>query len=145
MSKVIDFPTGKKREHRVNIIRARREKNSERNKDISTPQFWWVKKIKLLTVIKRSVIFLSVHVGLLFTDILIYLLIILGKLLKSFLMFGIIAALLLLVVEYSNDWHYMQSSPHTTAIFIGLIALRIAYSKLLNGLIRLKIHLYRRG
>ncbi|PXJ32157.1 hypothetical protein DMR33_31290, partial [Klebsiella pneumoniae] len=74
-------------------------------------------------------------------DILICLLLILGKFLKIFTMIGIIAALLFLVVEYRNDWHYTQSALHAAAIF----ALRIGHDKLLNGLIRLKSYLSRKG
>ncbi|ENR7037879.1 hypothetical protein ACEWT7_004633 [Salmonella enterica] len=145
MSKIIDFPTGKKREKRAKAIRARRNKEAQQRSEITPSQFWWVKKIKLLTVIKQSARFLLIYLGLLTADILIYLLFILGKLLKLFTMIGIIAALLFLVVEYRNDWHYTQSALHAAAIFVGLIALRIGHDKLLNGLIRLKSYLSRKG
>ncbi|EBA8615873.1 hypothetical protein CCR32_22415 [Salmonella enterica] len=145
MSKIIDFPTGKKREKRAKAIRARRNKEAQQRSEITPSQFWLVKKIKLLTVIKQSVRFLLIYLGLLTADILIYLLFILGKLLKFFTMIGIIAVLLCLVVGYRNDWHYTQSAFHAAAIFVGLIALRIGYDKLLNGLIRLKSYLSRKG
>ncbi|EFK6587154.1 hypothetical protein AUQ88_004872 [Escherichia coli] len=130
MSKIIDFPTGKKREKRAKAIRARRNKEAQQRSEITPSQFWWVKKI---------------YLGLLTADILIYLLFILGKLLKFFTMIGIIAVLLFLVVEYRNNWHYTQSAFHAAAIFVGLIALRIGHDKLLNGLIRLKSYLSRKG
>ncbi|HHX2008295.1 TPA: hypothetical protein ACU64Y_004772 [Escherichia coli] len=139
MSKIIDFPTGKKREKRAKAIRARRNKEAQQRSEITPSQFWWVKKIKLLTVIKQSARFLLIYLGLLTADILIYLLFILGKLLKFFTMIGIIAVLLFLVVEYT------QSAFHAAAIFVGLIALRIGHDKLLNGLIRLKSYLSRKG
>ncbi|EHR4790358.1 hypothetical protein KUB54_004390 [Salmonella enterica subsp. enterica serovar Braenderup] len=145
MSKIIDFPTGKKREKRAKAIRARRNKEAQQRSEITPSQFLWVKKIKLLTVIKQSARFLLIYLGLLTADILIYLLFILGKLLKFFTMIGIIAVLLFLVVEYRNDWHYTQSTFHAAAIFVGLIALRIGHDKLLNGLIRLKSYLSRKG
>ncbi|WP_205418079.1 hypothetical protein, partial [Enterobacter cloacae] len=84
-------------------------KEAQQRSEITPSKFWWVKKIKLLTVIKQSARFLLLHLGLLVADILICLLLILGKLLKIFTMIGIIAALLFLVVEYRNDWHYTQS------------------------------------
>ncbi|EPU3100303.1 hypothetical protein ACVV3X_004072 [Escherichia coli] len=145
MSKIFDFPTGKKREKRAKAIRARRNKEAQQRSEITPSQFWWVKKIKLLTVIKQSARFLLIYLGLLTADILICLLLILGKLLKFFTMIGIIAVLLFLVVEYRNDWHYTQSAFHAAAIFVGLIALRIGHDKLLNGLIRLKSYLSRKG
>ncbi|HGL7016988.1 TPA: hypothetical protein ACKF7N_005301 [Klebsiella pneumoniae] len=145
MSKIIDFPTGKKREKRAKAIRARRNKEAQQRSEITPSQFWRVKKTKLLTVIKQSARFLLLHLGLLVADILICLLLILGRLLKIFTMIGIIAALLFLIVEYRNDWHYTQSALHTAAIFVSLIALRIGHDKLLNGLIRLKSHLSRKG
>lgn len=145
MSKVIDFPTGKKREIRAKAIRAQRDKEAMQRSKIATSQFGWVNKIKLLTVIKQSARFLLMYLGLLTTDILIYLVFILGRILKFFAMIGIIAALLFLVMEYTNGWHYTQSTLHTAAIFVGLIALRIGHDKLLNGLIRLKSYLSRKG
>ena len=145
MSKIIDFPTGKKREKRAKAIRARRNKEAQQRSEITPSQFWWVKKIKLLTVIKQSARFLLIYLGLLTADILIYLLFALGRVLKFFTMIGIIAVLLFLVVEYRNDWHYTQSVFHAAAIFVGLIALRIGHDKLLNGLIRLKSYLSRKG
>ena len=145
MSKIIDFPTGKKRERRAKAIRAQRDKEAMQRSKIATSQFWWANKIKLLTVIKQSVRFLLIYLGLLATVIFINLVFILGKLLKFFAMTGIIAALLFLVMEYRNGWHYTQSIFHAAAIFFGLIALRIGHDKLLNGLIRLKSYLSRKG
>ena len=98
MSKIIDFPTGKKREKRAKAIRARRNKEAQQRSEITPSKFWWV-----------------------------------------------IAALLFLVVEYRNDWHYTQSALHAAAIFVSLFALRIGHDKLLNGLIRLKSYLSRKG
>ncbi|HBN1718834.1 TPA: hypothetical protein L1429_003228, partial [Escherichia coli] len=51
MSKIIDFPTGKKRERRAKAIRAQRDKEAMQRSKIATSQFWWANKIKLLTVI----------------------------------------------------------------------------------------------
>ncbi|HBV4265980.1 TPA: hypothetical protein MDW71_005273 [Klebsiella pneumoniae] len=145
MSKIIDFPTGKKRERRENAIRARRNKAAEKSVERTNKGFPWIYNIKLLTVIKYSFLFLAKEVGLLITDILIYTLFVIGKFLRLFLMIGIIAALLLLVVEYRNGWHYTQSTLHAAAIFVGLFALRIGHDKLLNGLIRLKSRLSIKG
>ncbi|EGG6361936.1 hypothetical protein QMQ70_004824 [Salmonella enterica] len=144
MSKVIDFPTGKNRERRAKAIRARRNKAQQRS-GITPSQFWWVKKIKFLTVIKWSARLLLIHAGLLVADILIYLIFILGKLLKVFTIISIIAALLFLVVEYRKDWQYTQSAIHVAALFVSLVVIRIGHDKLLNGLIRLKSYLSRKG
>ncbi|HCQ3781669.1 TPA: hypothetical protein ACIUGH_003399 [Salmonella enterica subsp. enterica serovar Saintpaul] len=143
MSKIIDFPTEKKRVKRAKAIRARRNKEAQRRSVTPPSQFWWAKKIKLLTVFKKSARFLLIYFGLLTADILIYLLFIIGKFLKFFTMIGIIAALLFLVMEYRDDWYFTQSAFHAAAIFVSLIALRIGHDKLLNSLIRLKFYISR--
>lgn len=145
MSKIINFPNEKNRDKRAKVIRARRNKEVTQRSEISNSQISWVKKIKLLAVTKQLAQFLLVYLGLLATDILIYLIFTLGKLLKLLTMIGIIAVLLFLVMEYKNDWRYTQSTFHVALTFVGLIALRIGHDKLLNGLIRLKSYLSRKG
>ncbi|WP_214294172.1 hypothetical protein, partial [Escherichia coli] len=82
---------------------------------IATSQFWWANKIKLLTVIKQSVRFLLIYLGLLATDIFIYLVFIVGKFLKLFAMAGIIAELLFLVMESWTVWPFTQSLFHAAS------------------------------
>lgn len=44
MSKIIDFPTGKKREKRAKAIRARRNKEAQQRSEITPPNFGGLRK-----------------------------------------------------------------------------------------------------